>query len=182
MAVVPQEMPTDFPLRVGELVLLGRLPHQPAAGLGFESASDLRAAVAALEACGVAELAERPIHAISGGELRRVFIARALCQAAPILLLDEPTAGLDLRHQLAIVKLLRAQARAGTAVLVVLHDLNLAAGLCDRVVLLKAGAVFAAGAPADVITPKTITEVYDVEVQAIVVDDAGRRFLVPPSR
>lgn len=179
VAAVPQEMPTDFPLRVGELVLLGRLPHLPSAGLGFESAADLAAADAALEACGVAALAERPIQELSGGELRRVFIARALCQGAPILLLDEPTGGLDLRHQLAILDLLRVQARAGSAVVVVLHDLNMAAAVCDRVVLLKDGATVATGSPDDVLDPRTIADVYDVDVQAINVDGTGRRFLVP---
>lgn len=178
VAAVPQEMPTDFPLRVAELVLLGRLPHLPAAGLGFETAADHAAAETALQACGVASLAERSIHEISGGELRRVFIARALCQGAPILLLDEPTGGLDLKHQLAILDLLRQQARAGVAVMVVLHDLNLAAAVCDRVVLLKDGATVAAGPPDAVFTPDTLAEVYDVEVTAVV-GPTGRRFLVP---
>jgi iron complex transport system ATP-binding protein len=179
VAAVPQDMPTDFPLRVGELVLLGRLPHLPAAGLGFESAADLAAADAAMDACGVAALAERSIHEISGGELRRVFIARALCQGASILLLDEPIGGLDLRHQLAILDLLRRHARAGAAVLVVLHDLNLAAVACDRVVLLKEGAAVATGAPDHVLDPRILTDVYQVDVSAITVDGTGRRILIP---
>jgi iron complex transport system ATP-binding protein len=182
VAAVSQEMPTDFPLRVGELVLLGRLPHLPAAGLGFEGAADLAAAEAALEACGVSDLAMRSIHEISGGELRRVFIARALCQAAPVLLLDEPTGGLDLRHQMAIVALLRAQARAGAAVLVVFHDLNLAAASCDRVLLLKAGAVVAAGPPDAVFVPAILTDVYGVGIQVVAADESGRRFLIPSPR
>jgi iron complex transport system ATP-binding protein len=179
VAAVSQEMPTDFPLRVGELVLLGRLPHLPGAGLGFERPDDVAAAEAALEACGVADLAMRSIHEISGGELRRVFIARALCQAAPVLLLDEPTGGLDLRHQMAIVALLRRQARAGGAVLAVFHDLNLAAAACDRVVLLKAGSVVASGSPDTVLTPEILTDVYGVEVHVVAAADSGRRFLIP---
>lgn len=182
VAAVPQEMPTDFPLRVGELVLLGRHPYLPAAGLGFESKSDLAAAEAALQACGVAALVDRPIHQLSGGELRRVFIARAICQGAPIVLLDEPTGGLDLRHQLGILDLLRRRAREGSAVLVVLHDINLAASVCDRVLVLKEGALVAAGAPNDVLNPRTIADVYDVDVQAITVDGTDRRFLVPTGR
>ena len=182
VAAVPQEMPTDFPLRVGELVLLGRLPYLPATGLGFESKADLAAAEAALHACGVAALAERPIHQLSGGELRRVFIARALCQGAPIVLLDEPTGGLDLRHQLGILDLLRRRAREGLAVLVVLHDLNLAASVCDRVVVLKEGVLVAAGTPNDVLDPRTIADVYDVDVQAVTVEGSDRRFLVPSRR
>jgi iron complex transport system ATP-binding protein len=182
VAAVPQEMPTDFPLRVGELVLLGRLPHLPAAGLGFERPADLAAAEAALEACGVTALAERSIHEVSGGELRRVFVARALCQGAPILLLDEPTGGLDLRHQLGILDLLRRQARAGAAVLIVLHDLNLAAGVCDRIVLLKDGAIVASGPPNDVLTPRILADVYDVDIQVVAADQTGRRFLIPSLR
>jgi iron complex transport system ATP-binding protein len=179
VAAVPQEMPTDFPLRVAELVLLGRVPHLRAHGLGFESGADFAAAEAALEACGVADLAERAIHQISGGELRRVFIARALCQGSPILVLDEPTGGLDLRHQLAIAELLRQQARAGAAVLVVLHDLNLAASMCDRVVLLKEGAAVASGTPDDVFTPEVISDVYRVDVTVLTADVTGRKVLVP---
>ncbi len=182
VAAVPQEMPTDFPLRVGELVLLGRLPHLPASGLGFETATDFAAAQSALEACGVRELVDRSIHEISGGELRRVFIARALAQAAPIVLLDEPTASLDLRHQLAILDLLRRQARAGVAVLVVLHDLNLAAAVCDRVLLLKDGAAVASGPPDDVLSPATLTDVYDVDLEVVTTGATGRRWLVPSHR
>jgi iron complex transport system ATP-binding protein len=181
VAAVPQEMPTDFPLRVGELVLLGRLPHLPATGLGFEGPADIAAAEAALEACGVSEFAARSIHQVSGGELRRAFIARALCQAAPILLLDEPTAGLDLRHQLAILDLLRRQARGGAAVLIVLHDLNLAAAVCDRVLMLKDGAAVASGNPNDVLTHDLLSSVYDVDVTSVATP-GGRRFLIPSLR
>jgi iron complex transport system ATP-binding protein len=179
VAAVPQEMPTDFPLRVSELVLLGRLPHLPASGLGFETGADLAAAQAALDACGVADLADRAIHEISGGELRRVFIARALCQGSPILVLDEPTGGLDLRHQQAIVELLRRQARAGAAVLVVFHDLNLAASVCDRVLLLKEGTAVASGRPNDVFSPEVLSEVYGVDIAVLTADSDGRRFLIP---
>jgi iron complex transport system ATP-binding protein len=182
VAAVPQEMPTDFPLRVDELVLLGRLPYLPAAGLGFESAADFAAAEAALHACGVADLAGRSIHEISGGELRRVFVARALCQGSPILLLDEPTGGLDLRHQLGILDLLRARARAGSAVLVVLHDLNLATMFCDRVVLLKDGRVVAAGRPDEVLKTDILADVYGVNILPLVSDVTGHRFLVPGPR
>lgn len=185
VAAVPQEMPTDFPLRVDELVLLGRLPHLPAHGLGFESAADLAAAGAALAACGVAHLAARPIHQLSGGELRRVFIARALTQQAPVLLLDEPTSGLDLRHQLAILDLLRRQARAGIAVLAVLHDVNLAAAFCDRVVLLKDGHLAAEGPPNDALDPKILADVYGVDVESVALAGGaagGRRVLVPSLR
>jgi iron complex transport system ATP-binding protein len=177
VAAVLQDMPTDFPLRVGELVLLGRLPHLPAGGLGFETPADFAAAESALRACGVGDLAQRSIHEISGGELRRVFIARALCQQTSILLLDEPTGGLDLRHQLEILDVLRAQARAGVAVLVVLHDLNLAAALCDRVILLQDGAAVATGPPQEVFTRNVLASVYGVEVMLVSTPDG--KYLVP---
>lgn len=180
VAAVSQDMPLDFPLRVVELVLLGRLPHLPGGGLGFEGPNDLAAAEAALRACGVEDLADRALHEISGGELRRVFVARALAQGASTLLLDEPTGGLDLRHQLTIVDLLRAQARAGVAVLAVLHDLNLAALACDRVLMLHDGAVAAAGAPAEVLDPALLATVYGVDVEIHVRADGTRRFLLPP--
>lgn len=182
VAVVPQEMPTDFPLSVSELVLIGRLPHLSAHGIGFESARDHQAAAAALEACAIAELANRPIHQLSGGELRRAFIARALAQETPFLLLDEPTSSLDLRHQLAIFDLLRTLARAGAGVLVVLHDVNLAAAHCDRVVLMKEGAVVAAGTPREALDPKILGDVYGVDLRAIVAEGIDRAILVPSLR
>jgi iron complex transport system ATP-binding protein len=182
VAVVPQEMPTDFPLSVLELVLLGRVPHLPARGIGFESARDRAAAAAALEECAISALADRPIHQLSGGELRRAFIARALAQETPFLLLDEPTSSLDLRHQLAILDLLRRRARAGAGVLVVLHDVNLAAAHCDGVVLLREGAVAAAGHPRDALDPEILGEVYGVDLRAITAVGIDRPVLVPSLR
>lgn len=187
VACVAQETPSDVPLRVAELVLLGRLPHLPMRGLGFEPPGTLEPVARALEQCGVLALAERPLHQLSGGELRRVYLARALAQEAPVLLLDEPIAGLDLRHQLAILQILERQARAGTAVLAVLHDVNLAASLCHRIVLLKHGAVVAAGPPREVLTPRHLAEVYDVDIRELELApvDAGgtaRAFFVPSLR
>jgi iron complex transport system ATP-binding protein len=162
IAMVPQETPTDFPFTVAELVLMGRTSHL--GPLGFESAADLAAADAAMAACDVRSLAERPIHALSGGELRRAYVARALAQGADTLLCDEPTSGLDLRHQLAIFELLRSQARAGRCVIVVVHDLNLAEAFCDRLLLLHEGAAIAAGAPQEVLTAEHVRAAYAVEV------------------
>jgi iron complex transport system ATP-binding protein len=189
MAAVPQEMPTDFPLRVDELVLLGRLPYLPHGGLGFESAADLEAAERALQACGVADLRDRLLHQLSGGELRRAFIARALAQlGAPraesngrVLLLDEPTSGLDLRHQEAVLDLLRAEARAGTAVVLVLHDVSLAAAACDRVALLKEGALVDEGAPGAVLTAATLTSVYEVGLEVLTLPGETARIVVQPA-
>jgi iron complex transport system ATP-binding protein len=186
IAVVPQSMPTDFPLRVRELVLLGRVPHLAARGLGFESARDREATEAALAAASITELADRPLHQLSGGELRRAFVARALAQDTPFLLLDEPTSGLDLRHQLGILELLRRRARDGGAILAVMHDLNLAAAHCDRVVVLQDGRVAADGPPGAALEPRILSDVYGVDLRAVNVgpgpDGADRQILLPALR
>jgi iron complex transport system ATP-binding protein len=177
LASVAQATPIDVPLRVAELVLLGRFPHLRSSGVGFESAADLERVRRALAECGVLGLAERPVPELSGGELRRVYVARALAQDTPVLVLDEPIAGLDVKHQLAILRVLRQQAAGGRAVLAVLHDLNLAAEACDRVVLLKGGTVLAEGPPEAVLTPEHVAAAYDVEVA--VHEVGGHRWLVP---
>lgn len=177
LSAVPQETPVDFPFTVTELVLLGRTPH--VGMLGIERDVDLRAAEAAMEACGVRELADRPIHALSGGELRRVFIARAVAQEGAALLLDEPTSGLDIHHQVAICELLRAQARRGVAVVVVVHDLNIAATYADRVLLLRDGREAAQGTVDDVLSYARVREVYGVDVYVGVNEVTGARFLIP---
>ena len=182
VAVVPQEMPIDFPLSVEELVLIGRVPHLPARGLGFESARDRAAAAAALEACGLGALRTRPLHQLSGGELRRAFIARALAQETPFLLLDEPTSALDLRQQLTILDLLRARARVGAGVLVVLHDVNLSSAHCDRVVVMKEGAVAADGTPAEALQPGVLGDVYGVDLSLVAAPGTGRGVLIPSLR
>jgi iron complex transport system ATP-binding protein len=177
LAAVPQETPVDFPFTVMELVLMGRTPHLGL--LGIETAADVRAAEEAMDACGVRHLAERPIDALSGGELRRAVIARALAQGARALVLDEPTAGLDIHHQVAIFDLLRRQAREGRAILVVVHDLNLAAAYCDELLLLKDGRTEARGAVEDVLTYHRIKECYGVDVYVGVNEVTGARFLLP---
>jgi iron complex transport system ATP-binding protein len=177
LALVPQEMPVDFPFTVGELVLLGRTPHLDRFGL--ERAQDLAAAEAALAACGIRALAERPIHALAGGELRRAYVARALAQSTPILVCDEPTAGLDIRHQIDVLELLRGRARAGATVLVVMHDLNLAAAYCDRLLLLRAGRAIKEGPVAEVLTPPLIEAAYDITVVAGRDDASGVAFWLP---
>jgi iron complex transport system ATP-binding protein len=162
VAALLQEESAAFPMTVKECVLLGRVAHL--AAHGFEAESDLAAADAAMREVGVAQLADRVLHALSGGERRRVLLARTLAQAAPALVLDEPAANLDLAHQLELFAVLRARARAGSAVLVTIHDLNLAARWCDRVVLLG-GTAPAIGAPADVLTPARLREVFGVEIE-----------------
>jgi iron complex transport system ATP-binding protein len=177
VAAVPQEMPIDFPFTVRELVLLGRTPHL--GPLGFEAASDLAAAEEAMTLCGVGELGDRPIFALSGGELRRAYIARAIAQKARALVCDEPTSGLDIHHQVAVFELLRSRSRAGDCVIAVVHDLNLAAAYCDRLMLLREGKTVAEGTVGDVLTYRRVREAYDVEVYVGVNEITGARFLIP---
>ncbi len=163
LAVVPQEFQVAFPFRVGEVVLMGRYPH--GAGSGWGSARDHAVARAAMEATGILDLATRRMDELSGGERQLVSIARALAQEARILLLDEPTAHLDLRHQGIILEILLRHHREarGTTVLVS-HDLNLAAEHCDRLLLLSAGRVQVLGRPEEVITQEQLERAYGCRV------------------
>ena len=150
------EMP-DF--TVGELVALGRVPH----GDG-RSARDREVCAAAMAEADVAHLAGRRVNGLSGGERQRVLLARALAQEPAVLVLDEPTNHLDLRHQVALLSLLRDGRRT---VLLVLHDLNLAAAVCDRVGVMREGALVASGTPAEVLTAELVGEVFGVEAVVV---------------
>jgi iron complex transport system ATP-binding protein len=132
----------------------------------------------ALEATDTAALAERPVAEISGGERHRVHLARALAQEAPLLLLDEPTAGLDLAHQLQALDLLRSIVDGGRGALVALHDLSLAARRCDRMILLAEGRIRADDGPAAVLTPEMLARVFRVEAE-VRLDGAGRPYVLP---
>ena len=159
VAVVPQRETPAFPLPVRDLVALGRYPH--ARGIASWSAGDGVAVDRALEAAGIAELADRSSEDLSGGEWQRARIARALAQEAPALVLDEPTTFLDVAHEMAVFELLHRLARAGTAILLVSHQLNLVARFADRMVLLHHGRVAAAGAPSDVMRGDILEHVYE---------------------
>ncbi|OFV82007.1 MAG: hypothetical protein A2W26_01640, partial [Acidobacteria bacterium RBG_16_64_8] len=150
VAVVPQESAISFPFSVSEVVLFGRSPHL--GGFGFESERDLAVARQAMERTQTAELAHRPILELSGGERQRVMLARALAQEPSILLLDEPSAFLDLRHRVELYDLLSDLQQGGMTIVTVLHDLNLAALYCQRLVLLHRGRVAQVGSPAEVMT------------------------------
>ncbi len=166
IAVVPQATQLPGGFTVFETVLMGRTPYL--GWLGHESERDYALARRALERTCTLDLAERPVAALSGGEQQRVLIARGLAQAAPILLLDEPTAHLDLKHQAGTLSLVRDLAHTdGLAVLVALHDLNLAAQFADRIALLAGGALQALGTPTEVLTPANLTQAYDVPVYVI---------------
>jgi len=163
VAVVPQEFQVAFPFRVAEVVLMGRYPHNT--GGSWEGPRDRVAAAAALEATGIFDLADRRMDELSGGERQLVSIARALAQESPILLLDEPTAHLDLRHQGIILEIVlrRHRGSRGTTILVS-HDLNLAAEHCDRLLLLAGGRVRALGRPKEVMTPEHLEPAYGCPV------------------
>jgi iron complex transport system ATP-binding protein len=159
LSFVPQSMPLDFPFSVMQTVLMGRYPHLGV--LGIEGEADLAVARRALEFTGVTHLAERKMDQLSGGERQRAFIARALCQEPKLLLLDEPTAALDLAHQGRVMDLMEQLKReAGTTVLMVSHDVNLAAMYADRLLLLKEGQIIALGTPRQVMTYEILESVY----------------------
>jgi len=180
IAVVPQETLVEFPFSVMEVVLMGRSPHL--GSFAFEDDRDLQIARAAMTRAGVLELAARSIHELSGGERQRVVLARALAQETNILLLDEPGAFLDIRHEVELYDLLRDLLDEGKSILTVLHDLNLAALYCDRVALMKGGQIVQLGAPRDVITRRNLVEVYETEVYVDVNDVTGAITVLPLSR
>jgi iron complex transport system ATP-binding protein len=180
LAVVPQETSFGFPFTVLQIVLMGRHPHL--AGLAFETQGDVELARAALDRCGARHLESRTIHELSSGERQRVVFARALAQEPRALLLDEPASFLDIRHQTELYDLVRERAAdKGTAVLTVLHDLNLAAEYCDRIYLLREGRVEAAGRTEEVFTYANLTRVYETEVYVDTNDLTGQLLVVPLS-
>ena len=163
LAVVPQDVAIDFPFTALEVVLMGRAPYLGA--LGFPGAHDLAVARAAMARLDVADLAARPLDRLSGGERQRVILARALAQEPDVLLLDEPTTHLDLRHQAGVHDVVRMLGRErGVGTVSVLHDLNLAAMYCDRLALLARGRIVAVGPPAAVLTAETLGAAYATEV------------------
>jgi iron complex transport system ATP-binding protein len=161
-ALVPQEAQVAWPFTVREAVMMGRSARQGL--LAIPDRLDRGAVDGALAACDLAGLADRRLDALSGGERRRVFFARALAQEPRVLLLDEPTAFLDLAHQVAAMRMALEAARAGLCVVAVLHDLNLAAQACDRIAVLSAGRVVAEGSPAEVLSAERVSQVYGVPV------------------
>ncbi len=163
LAMVPQEAHIPFPFTALEIVLMGRTPHLPR--FGFESRRDIDAALAAMEATDCRHLASRDLNTLSGGERRRVIIARALAQEARWMLLDEPMSFLDIRHAAELSRLIRAlAAERGIGVAMVMHDLSLSAAASDRIVMLREGAIAAQGTPREVISTATILDVFGTAV------------------
>jgi iron complex transport system ATP-binding protein len=181
LAMVPQETHPAFDYTVLELVLMGRYPHL--GRFSVESAFDIVIAHQALAATGTLEFASRLFSTLSGGEKQRVVIASSLAQQAEVLLLDEPTASLDPGYQLEVAQLLRGlHATRGIGLVLSTHDLNLAAAVCDRLILLRGGEVIASGATAEVLTRERISALYDIEADVRFHEGADHLIVVPVGR
>jgi iron complex transport system ATP-binding protein len=188
VAVVPQEYVQVFPFTVVETVLMGRFPHRTprwwSMGIGDETAGDLACLQQAMVDTDILALADRLVSDLSGGERQRVMIARALAQEPKILLLDEPTAFLDINHQIEICSLVaRFRAERGLTVVLVSHDLNVASQYCDRVLMLKEGGLCRIGSPEETIRPDVLRMVYGCDVVVDAHPQTGRpRVTMPMSR
>lgn len=161
VSYLPQEREIAWSMTVEQLIWLGRTPHR--AAFRPVCAQDRLAVEAAVRAMGAEEFRSRPANALSGGEKARILVARALAQDAPLLLADEPTAGLDPAHQIALMRTFAELARKGHAVVACLHDLGLAARWCTRLVMMAGGQVVADGEPRSVLSPELLRKVYQVE-------------------
>lgn len=174
-AVLTQDNTVAFPFVARQVVEMGRSPWQ-----GLSTPEEDRAVVAAaMAAADVSGLASRVYSSLSGGERARVSLARTLAQATPVILLDEPTAALDIRHQEEVFALARDQSRRGSAVVVVVHDLSLAAAFADRIAVLDRSRLAAVGSPADVLTPQVLEPVYGVGVRVTPHPDTGTPVVLP---
>lgn len=162
MAMVAQHNTYNFDFTVREVVLMGRSPHKRA--LQRDTAADFRLVGESLGAVGLAGFEDRCFSCLSGGEQQRVVLARALAQQTPCLLLDEPTNHLDIRYQLQLMDLVRG---LGKTVIAAVHDLNIAALYCDRLVVLQDGAIVAEGTPSEVLTPTLLQKVYGVHARVL---------------
>ena len=181
LGLLPQSPVAPDGITVGDLVGRGRHPHH---GLMSRwTAADDVAVAQALETTGTADLIDRPVDELSGGQRQRVWIAMALAQQTDLLLLDEPTTFLDVAHQVEVLDLLTDLNRArGTTIVLVLHDLNLAARYADHLVAMVDGAVHSAGAPGDVLTEDTVRTVFGLESRVIEDPTSGRPMMLPLGR
>ena len=170
MSYVSQNSGIDFGFSVRDVVMMGRTPYSSV----FRGTApvDYQAVNEAIVKANIEHIVGRPINELSGGEYKKVMIARALAQKADIMLLDEPVSGLDIRHQADIMKILRLEAQNGTTVIAVQHDLNIAASFSDRILLIKSGEIYSQGSPSEVLTPVNIEDVYRQRVS--VFSEAGK--------
>jgi iron complex transport system ATP-binding protein len=180
VAVVAQSEEVAFGYTAFDVVMMGRAAHQDA--WMRSRAEDRKIVERAMERCDVTSLADRTVSDLSGGEQKRVALARALAQTPRVLLLDEPTAFLDVRHQIALFDLLEEEVRGGLACVVVMHDINLAAQYANRVALLKAGHLIAVGGVEEVMTYERLRETFDSDLYVGVNDLTGARFFLPMRR
>jgi iron complex transport system ATP-binding protein len=172
LGYVPQQSRLDFPFSVADVVMDGRNPHLGRFQVG--GAADRQIVWQAMAQTGILPLAERDVQTLSGGEKQRVLIARALAQQPRVLLLDEPTANLDLYHQHALLRLVRRlAAEQGLAVVAAVHDINLAARYCDRLAVLSAGRIVATGPPAMTLTHSLLEDVFTVNAEIVPEPDAA---------
>ncbi len=163
IAVVAQENETKFPVSVEEFILAGRFAHSSA--FGWETEADEMAGELGMKACGLLEFRDRLMNELSGGERQRVVLARALAAETELLMLDEPTANLDLSHQALMFHLIREKCEtAGLGALVITHDLNLAAAFADKIILLSGGRIIASGSPKEVLSAENLKRVYGIDV------------------
>lgn len=188
VSALSQQSDADLDFTVGEVVALGRVPHS---GGGSLSERERQLCDRTLERLGIAHLRNRGILGLSGGERQRVLIARALVQEPGLLVLDEPTNHLDIAHQVSLLTMMR---EIGISVLVVLHDLNLASAVCDRIHLMRDGVIHASGAPHEVLTTENLREVFDVPTVVVAhpltgdpqvlftIDPGGTRPIQPRAR
>ena len=176
-AVLSQSNSVAFPFTVSEVVTMGRFARNAESS----AATDQRIVAESMSATDVAHLARRRITTLSGGEAARVALARVLAQETPIVLLDEPTASLDIKHQEMVFDLLRVKAATGSLVVMVVHDLEAAAAISDRLILLNAGRVVADGRPTDVLSSELLSDVYDYPL-SVKVDPGSGSLEVRPRR
>jgi len=175
LGYVSQSTSRTFPTTVFDTVLMGRRPH-----VGWRcSERDVSKVVEVIRLMGLEELAMRDFNDLSGGQQQKVLIARALAQEPDVLLLDEPTSNLDIRHQLELMELIKGLVMGGEiSVVMAMHDLNLASRYADRILIMKGGRIFDAGRPSDVLTPDNIKSVYGVEAE-VITGNGGRPYIVP---
>jgi iron complex transport system ATP-binding protein len=176
VAALPQDTHVPFPFSAAEIVLMGRAPHLP--WFGLEGPDDVERARAAMRRAGVESLADRSVLSLSGGERQLVLFARALAQEPELLLLDEPTSHLDLSHRVDVLRAVRSFSAQGGGALVVSHDLGLAARACDRLALLRNGAIVADGPPGAVLRPDALRESFGIDA-AVLDGPDGAPVVVP---